>query len=76
MLANVWHNGPGSVRDLCFLGTTTEAPVGTLCLFIRGAGSRIYNMLGTRLAEPASSLARGMQQAKDCGLQREGYGTQ
>ena len=40
MLANVWPNGPGSVRDVRFLGTTTKEPVGTLGLFMRGADSR------------------------------------
>jgi len=29
MIANVWHNGPDSVRDVCFLGTTTMAVAGT-----------------------------------------------
>ena len=32
-------------------------------------------VLGTRPIEPILSLARSLQQAKDCGLQRDRYGT-
>ena len=77
MIANVWHNGQDSVRDVCFLGTTTMAVVGTLEASLSGETvAGIYNMLGTRRTEPTSPLARSLQQAKNCGLKRDRYGAQ
>lgn len=38
--------------------------------------AKIRNMLGTRPTEPTSPLAESLQQAKNCGLKRDRYGTQ
>src|ERR1700726_1507214 len=66
--------GPSTSSVLCLLPEFERWVVVTPLSRKPAAG--IYNMLGTRPAEPTSSLARSMQQAKHCGLQRDRYGTQ